>query len=263
MELVIRIVTASLVVLASCAYAGVSTAPYELAAAAPHPGACGWLRVDADGNRRRTERTWAGDRILVEITYDESDEPRLIRSRRFVYDAHGRRVGVQEVDGAEQRAATMTYDARGRWVATEAEGRREERFYDDDGRVTARRVVSTRDGRVLQVHTLKRDEAGELVSERIEFPTEGRSETIALARDDQAGVVERWTTRTPPDALEQRDVYTFTPSGHLATMVRHGDVRLTQHYRRDDDGNLLRVDTWDADGDPIAATVYDYGCWSG
>ena len=236
-----------------------------------YPGACGLLRVDAEGNRRRTEKTWDGERLISEVTFDESNgtrPSRPVRSRRYVYDAQGRQIRVDEFEGPSRRSSWMSYDEEGRWISTEVDAtgkrdvvRRDERGYDEDGRVTYRRTVTAPDGLVVKIHTYEHDDKGAVVSERIDFPLEGRSERIEFKHDDRGRVAERLHHELPDDTLTQRDVYAFGPTGRLESMVRHGDVRLTQRYKHDEVGNLLRVDTWDDAGEPIAATVYDYTCW--
>jgi hypothetical protein len=255
------------VFLAGCVGTGSRSAPpvpadYEITGR--YPGACGWLRVDADGNRRRTDRTYEGIRLMAEVTYDEAGTTRLIRARRWEYDAQGNAVLVESVDGAERRAERLAEQRHDRLVtevvSNGAVVRRHEQYFDAQGNVTARRTVRASDGKVLRIQTYERDTSGAVVRERIDFPLEGRTEKIELAHHD--GNLERHRRRSPGDELHQRDVYAFGPSGRLQQMTRYGDVRLTQRYRHDDSGNLLRVDTWDEDGEPIAATVYDYGCWA-
>jgi hypothetical protein len=247
-----------------------SSPPSQYDRTGRYPGACSLLRVDDDGNRRRTERTYDGERLISEVTFEEDGEGKTVRSRRYIYDAHGRQIRIDEFEGSDRQSSWLTYDEKGRWIATDIDRsgngdiiRRNERGYDEDGHVSYQRTVTRPDNTVVEFHRFERDENGKVVLELVDFPLEDRGERIEFQHDEKGRITERVHHDLPVDTLTQRDVYSFGPSGRLASMVRHGDIRLTQRYRHDDHGNLLRVDTWDEAGEPIAATVYDYSCWNG
>jgi RHS repeat-associated protein len=212
--------------------------------------------INRVGERLTYRRDLLG-RVVEEKLFDG-------RVQRYEYDQAGRQIGIELSDG---RTVTQRFDANGRLVARQSsDGLLEEFAHDREGRV----VRAANDVATLE---LKRDRFGRILSEvqngrRVRYrydadgnrvgrslPVSGAGRTLERVFDargrlvaihDERGLCQelRWDT---VDRLVERRC----PGGLRELFIYDDRRRLREHRIEARDGHLIRVHTYDPNGNLV------------